>query len=167
MKRVITIVAGLLLLGALANNESIPVRASTPEHCITAPAHLAVQCFATQAAALRVASGGRIQLAATQTANDLTNAQLFGGTSIQAILYQDENYSGSSLTIYSSTCSGWNNMPAGWNDVVSSARTSTCGVTLYELYNCNSGGMHLAVSPPGTPNVGPAMNDQASSWSLP
>lgn len=132
-------------------------------YCIIGPGH-PPQCFATQAEALRIASGGQIQLAPDETLGSLSAAELFS-TDIQAILFEHTNYVGSTLTVYSDGCYGWNNMPDGWNDRVSSAWTGPCGITLYEHYNLT--GRSLRINPPGTPYVGDAMNDQASSFSLP
>lgn len=135
------------------------------KHCITGP-NRPVQCFKTEAEALDTASHGHIKLPPGQTASSLSDVQLFAAsTTVQAILYVDDNYGGSSLTIYNDTCSGWNNLSAVWNDVVSSARTGNCGITLYESTNLL--GTPLRINSPGTSNVGAAMNDRASSWSLP
>ena len=128
-----------------------------------------VQCFDTQAEALRIASNGRIQLAPGQTSATMDPAILFApGTNIQGVMWEDTGYSGSSWIFYRTTCDGgYENAPSGWNDIVSSAQTSSCGVTLYEWYNGDRSGATLKVNYPGTTNVGVAMNDQASSWTAP
>lgn len=150
--------------------------AKPPQHCITSAtdAGQAVQCFDTEAEALRVASGGRIQLAPGQTARSLPYEEVFGGSNnpdnpntIQAILYEHPNYGGATLTIYNSGCSIWNNMPGGWNDVTSSVWSGPCGVTLYDYPNKDLSGKWVCIGPPGTPYVGDEMNDRASSWSIP
>lgn len=134
-----------------------------PQHCITGP-NQPLQCFDTEAQALLVASGRGIDLAAGETSRSLSDTQLFN-TSIQAILYEHTNHTGSTLTVTSGGCYGWNNMPSNWNDRVSSARTGSCGISLYEHYNL--AGLRLRIDSPGTYYVGDAMNDKASSWSLP
>ncbi len=128
-----------------------------------------VQCFGTQAEALRVASNGRIQLPAGQTSASMNPAVLFApDTNIQAVLWENSGYTGSSWIFYHTSCDGGcENAPSGWNDRVSSVQTSSCGITLYEWYNGDKGGATLKVNYPGTTNVGPAMNDQASSWTAP
>ena len=135
------------------------------EYCITGPGK-PMECFNTEAGALYKASGGRIKLAPRETSRSLSDDVLFSpDIAIQAYLYEDADYGGSTLTVYADTCSGWNNMTTGWNDRVSSARTGSCGITLYEHYNLT--GSYLKINYPGTAYVGTAMNDQASSWSLP
>jgi hypothetical protein len=137
------------------------------KHCITGPGK-PMQCFATEAEALYVASGGRIVLAPGETSRSLSDKKMLGdgdGVSVQATLYEDVNYGGETLTIYADGCNGWNNISALWNDSVSSVRTYGCAITLYEHYN--KGGMSLHINYPGTSWVGSTMNDKASSWSLP
>ncbi|MBF6613397.1 MAG: hypothetical protein IVW55_09755 [Chloroflexi bacterium] len=147
-----------------------------PQHCITSGigSAQAIQCFNTEAEALRVASGGRIQLEPGQTARSLPYEEVFGSSanpdnpsSIQAILYEHANYGGATLTIYNSGCYIWNNMPGGWNDVTSSVWSGPCGVTLYDYPNNDLSGKWACIGPPGTSYVGDAMNDRASSWSIP
>jgi hypothetical protein len=135
------------------------------EHCIVSEGQ-SVQCFATEAEALKVASGGRIQLAPGQTAKSLSDDELFAPDSlVLAILYEHASYAGATLTIYGDNCGIWNNMPGGWNDVTSSVQTSSCGIFLY--VNANLGGTALWLAYPGTSYVGDAMNDKASSWKIP
>jgi hypothetical protein len=144
--------------------------AKPPRHCITT-GDQAIQCFDTEAEALRVASDGRIQLASGQTARSLPYEDVFGSrdspTTIQAILYEHANYGGATLTIYNGGCYIWNNMPGGWNDVTSSVWSGPCGITLYDYPNKDLSGNFLCIGPPGTPYVGADMNDRASSWSIP
>jgi hypothetical protein len=141
------------------------------QHCVDRPKQ-PLECFNTEAEALYSASNGRIRLPEGGSARSLSDEELFGAgtegttSTIQAILYVDANYGGSSLSLVDDFCNGgWNNLSTIWNDVVSSARTSSCGVTLYE--HTNLGGTSLSVSPPGTTYVGNTFNDKASSWSLP
>ncbi len=153
-------------LGADQNQAGKPQALTGGErHCLIGPKR-PLECYDTEAEALYVASGGYVRLPAGQTARDLSDAELFGVTStIQAILYKDADYGGASLSIVNDTCSGWNNLASSWNDVVSSARTASCGVTIY--VDTNLSGSSLSISPPGATYVGNTMNDQASSWSLP
>lgn len=138
------------------------------EHCNVGP-DMPMQCFATEAEALYEGTGGRIKLEAGQSSKDLTDDELFGpnpnGASVYSTLYENADYGGATLSIYASSCSGWNNISGAWNDRVSSARTNTCGITLYEHYNLT--GPSLRINYPGTNWVGVSMNDKASSWSLP
>lgn len=144
--------------------------AKPPRHCITG-ADQVVQCFDTEADALRVASGGRIQLAPGQTARSLPYEEVFGSddspNTVQAIMYEHTNYGGATLTVYNSGCSIWNNMPGGWNDVTSSVWSGACGITLYDYPNKDLAGKSVCIGPPGTSYVGSNMNDRASSWSIP
>ncbi len=134
-------------------------------HCISGQDR-SFQCFDTEAEALSIASGGRIQLAPGETSGSLSDSELFDPNStIRSILYEHADYGGATLTIYGDTCSGWNNMSSTWNDKVSSARTYSCGITLYEHYNLT--GSSLNITSPGTSYVGSAMNDKTSSYSVP
>jgi len=136
------------------------------EHCIANEGESSIQCFATEAEALKAASGGRIQLAPGQTSSTLSDDELFApDSSVLAILYEHASYSGATLTIYGDYCGVWNNMSGGWNDITSSVRTSSCGILLY--VDANLGGTSLWVAYPGTSYVGDAMNDKASSWKIP
>ncbi len=138
---------------------------SSPRHCIISHGK-SLQCFETEAEALRVASGGRINMAPGQTSASLTDDELFGvQTTVRSILYEHTNYGGATLTVYGDTCYGWNNMPVGWNDVASSLRTDSCGITLYEHNNMT--GPSVCLGYPGSANLGSTMNDKASSWSVP
>lgn len=134
-------------------------------HCITGRS-TPLLCFRTEAEALWVASAGRLQLAPDRTSADLSDSELFAPTSsVQGTLYEHADYGGATLTIYGDGCYIWNNMPAGWNDITSSVRTNSCGLTLYQNYN--ETGSSLKINSPGTAYVGSTMNDQASSWSIP
>lgn len=134
-------------------------------HCITGPG-TPLLCFRTEAAALFTASAGYIHLAPEQTSADLADSELFAPeSSVQATLYEHADYAGATLSIYGDGCNIWNNMPSGWNDFTSSVRTNSCGLTLYENYN--ETGTYLKINSPGTAYVGIAMNDKASSWSIP
>lgn len=134
-------------------------------HCIAGPGR-PFQCFDTEAEALSIASEGRIHLAPGETSGSLSDSELFGPDStIRSILYEHANYGGATLTIYGDACSGWNNMTSAWNDRTSSARTYSCGITLYEHYNLT--GSSLKINSPGTSYVGNAMNDKTSSYSVP
>jgi hypothetical protein len=134
------------------------------EHCITGPG-TPTECFKSEAEALYAASKGRIQLPPGEKAHSLPAEEVFDSlTGVQAILYEHADHGGSTLTIYSNSCSGWNNMATGWNDRVSSVWLGVCGITLYEHYNL--AGPWLDVSSPGTSYVGSTMNDKSSSWAL-
>lgn len=137
----------------------------THRHCITGPG-TPLLCFQTEEQALLVASGGYIHLAPGQTSADLTDSELFApAASLQGTLYEHADYGGATLTIFGDGCNIWNNMQNGWNDITSSVRTNSCGLTLYESYNKT--GTSLTINSPGTTYVGTAMNDKASSWSIP
>jgi hypothetical protein len=187
MRRHITMMMCVLSLCAATIGGAAPTRAAgtnqtgsgkspttgvAEQHCVYRPAQ-PLECFNTEAEALYSASNGRIRLPEGGSGRSLSDEELFGTSgaegiesTIQAILYKDADYGGASLSIVSDTCSGWNNLASTWNDVTSSARVSSgCNLTLYE--HTNLGGTSLSVSPPGTTYVGSAMNDKASSWSLP
>ncbi len=138
------------------------------EHCITGPGK-PMQCFDTEAEAVYVASGGRIQLAPGETSRSLSDKQMLGegdGPSIMATMYEHVNYGGATMSIYAYACYGWNNIAVGWNDRVSSVTTyGGCDIVLYE--NFNQGGSSLYVNYPGTSYVGSAMNDKTSSFEFP
>ena len=170
MLALMTLVVYTGVAPAAASNNTSPdmgttKKAGVSRHCITGPGR-PLQCFETEAEALRVASSGHIRLAPGQSSRSLSDDQLFSTQSdLYAILYEHADYGGATLSIYSGSCSGGNNMPSTWNDVVSSARTGICGITLYEHYNFT--GSSLRINYPGTSYVGNAMNDKASSWTLP
>ena len=145
--------------------QSAEVGSSPPslDHCVTSPDR-PFHCYFSQAEALFWASDGKLRLDPDQIAADLSPPEL-SNSGIQAILYEHTNHTGASLTVTSSGCYGWNNLPSHWNDRITSAQTTSCGITLYEHYNKT--GPTLTISAPGTNYVGAAMNDKASSWSLP
>lgn len=161
-----TLSNGMYTAHATATDQARAAKSGGGEkHCLVGPRR-PLECYPTEAEALYAASAGRVKLPKGKTARDLSDAELFGATStIQAILYKDANYGGASLSLVNDTCSGWNNLASSWNDVVSSARTASCGVTLY--VDTNLSGSSLSISPPGSTYVGNSMNDQTSSWSLP
>jgi len=138
------------------------------EHCITGPGK-PMQCFDTEAEALYVASGGRIQLSPGETSRSLSDKEMLGegdGVSIMVTMYEHSNYGGATLNIYANGCYGWNNIALGWNDRVSSLITyGGCDIVLYDNYNL--GGSFVYVYYPGTSYVGSAMNDKTSSWLFP
>jgi hypothetical protein len=136
-----------------------------PKHCIST-ADRPAECFDTEAQALYAASGGKIVLGEGQTSNSLSDEELFAPEAgVAGVLYEHASYGGATLTLYGDGCALWNNMPGGWNDRTSSARTGSCGITLYA--DSNRTGTALKVNSPGTWYVGDAMNDKASSWSVP
>jgi hypothetical protein len=139
---------------------------ASPGHCVTW-ANGPTECYATEAEALYVASDGRIKLAPGQTSKSLTDEELFGiNTDLRAILYEHTDYGGATLSLRGSQCGGWNNMAGTWNDVVSSARSYSCGsVTIYQHTNLTGPG--LCILSPGISYVGDTMNDTTSSWSVP
>lgn len=110
-------------------------------------------------------SGGKIQLEPGESALSLGSAQLVT-LNIYALLYEHPNRTGEVLAISDDNCSGWNNMPGGWNDRISSTWVANgCSVTLFEHYNLT--GTSFYSPAPGHYYVGDAFNDKASSWRLP
>src|SRR5687767_10941356 len=65
------------------------------QHCIST-SDKAVECFATEAEALYVATGGRIVLAEGQTFASLSDEVLFApDAGVAGVLYEHANYGGS------------------------------------------------------------------------
>lgn len=144
-------------------------RAGQPEparHCVALPDQPS-RCFATFAAGLIYATGGRVTTNDPSTAiRDVSAARLLDGLEIRAVLFTNSGYGGSTFTIYDYDVCTWegDQMISGWNDVVSSVQVgSTCGISLFE--NTFQSGAQLNVTS-NTSYVGDAMNDRTSSWRL-
>jgi hypothetical protein len=76
-----------------------------------------------------------------------------------AIHYVDLNFGGGSLTIQGGSCNGgWLNLPAGWENTVSST-WSWCTSTHFDLYGL--GGVSEAL-PPGGGNL-TSLHDRTNS----
>ena len=134
------------------------------------------RCFETFSDAIFAATDGRVRLAPSVTAQTVDEQTLRGGdmnaplaTFVIAIEYQHINFGGATMTITSSvTCDGYNHsfpfssFPAGWNDIISSARAfSNCN----NSYHYEHAGFGGAVVNCGSAcsYVGNAMNDRTSS----
>lgn len=146
-----TLVLCLLLAGiaSLGSPGQVAAQVTSERHCVITLAPVATgqrgsavlgeQCFATFAEALFVASDGTISLDPSVGPAQVTDAMLASGDVGAASLYPigfnytGQNYGGSSLTINGDTtqkCSsgyqyGFELLPGGWNDVISSARTTS------------------------------------------
>jgi hypothetical protein len=127
----------------------VTLTGSVTNYCITEPDKPQVMCVETQGDVLQ----------ATQ------------GKTIQAVLYSDAEYKGQALFIVTNTsvCLGVGNLPAQWNDRVSSVRISgECTLTVYEHFDAQDVGSPLYdVRPPGTDTDRlTVLVKQISSWRL-
>lgn len=131
----------LSCLGGLTLVSTAQAASPTPEQHCNVSATGELTCYASQAEALRTASGGRIDVTHTATTAQVTNAinqsnaaapsakagSAVQATIIQAVMWTGTNFSGSSLNFtYSSSCSSggtaiWNSFQAPWNDNFESA----------------------------------------------
>lgn len=164
---VVALLSGLAVPAAtLAADGATTDQAAAARHCVALP-NQATQCFATFAAGVTYATGGRVTTGdPSTTQRQLAAAPLSSGLEIRAILFVNSNYGGSTFTIYDYDVCTWKqpSMPSGWDDVVSSVQVgSRCGISLYE--NGTYGGAQLNVQA-NTTYVGDAMNDRTSSWKL-
>lgn len=139
------------------------------------PSAASPRCFDTFSDALFAATDGRVRLPPSVTAETLDDAMLRGGdehadlaTYVIGIEYQHAWFQGATLTITSSvSCYGYNHwfpyssFPAGWNDIISSARAFSGCNHSYHYEHDFSG----AVVDCGTAcgYIGDAMNDRTSS----
>jgi hypothetical protein len=144
--------------------------AKPQKYCVDIP-NQSLKCFNTEAEAMRVASGGRINLTHGRTARSLSSAQLQQSVYyIEAILYRGRDYGGDQYWILSPNqypaCPIRGNISSSFNDKTSSLWVQdSCGITLYE--NANWGGRRKRFNRGSTPSVGSDFNDKASSYSFP
>jgi hypothetical protein len=130
------------------------------------------QCFPTFSAAIFFATGGAVLVDEQLSPTDLTQEMLEDVPESHTVLsvdYVDSNYGGLSLTwtghgdCSASLTYSAGSMPAGWNDIVSSALTyANCNRnTHYEHSNWGGASLVCACASMGV------MNDQTSSerWS--
>jgi hypothetical protein len=83
----------------------------------------------------------------------------FSILSVIAVHYTSANFTGSTLSIQGGPCNGgWLNMPAGWENVVSST-WSACDTTHYDGYGLSGASETLGV---GGGNLG-SLNDRTNS----
>jgi hypothetical protein len=170
----------------LGSTEEVLNAPQTPEHCVIEAtvvsgdendfplAASAPRCFQTFSDAVHFATEGRVQLPLGATPDDLDETVLRGGqvtpmaTYVIGVEYKDTDGTGSSVTFTSTLpCEGGyiigsSYMPAGWNDVISSARAfSGCN----HSYHYEETFMEGAVADCGTycSYIGHAMNDRTSS----
>jgi hypothetical protein len=164
--------------GEAARPAGSPVR--TGPHCFLSPAN-EMSCFATFREAMAAGSGGRIVDAPNDVkaalADPSFNARVDALAAmprtqiVVAILYEDQDLSGSSFAIWKGTgCDGNINTmdhnvaslsPFGWSDTVTSLHSySNCHTVLYENDNwtgARTGKIGI------TNYVGDAMDDRANS----
>jgi hypothetical protein len=131
------------------------------------------RCFATFQEAIFAATNGRVQLPSSVSREAMDDRMLNGNALIQnasfviGIEFVDSNFQGATLTITNSvTCIGFTHtiasMPAGWNDVVSSAKAfSNCNHSVH-FENSNFGGASIDCGA-GCGFIGGALNDRTSS----
>jgi hypothetical protein len=130
-------------------------------------------CYASFAASIFAATGGRVRLAASVKPGSVTPDELNATgddpppptTFVLSIDWMNVNFTGPSLTWeQTSRCGSFqvSSMPSGWNDVVSSVETfSGCANTLYE--NVNFGGSTFSIGRNSSAaNLG-SFNDKTSS----
>lgn len=153
-----------------------------------APAKVgAMTCYKTIAEVLAAATGGRVELPASVRAGDITEELLASlgydeqtasaGGILIGIDYTEPSYGGSSLTWtapsgcydrYTGATYTWtaNAMPAGWDNIVSSARTlSYCrSTTVYDY--AYRGGLSMMTTGCNAPSLSWMDNRTSSqSWS--
>lgn len=145
-------------------------------HCVAAatpdggedPGAVVPACFPTFAAAIFFATGGGVVLDEDFDASAITQDILSGAAESHIVVgidYVDANYQGNTFTWTGhAECSATlgysqSSMPAGWNDVISSAKAfANCNVyTHFEHSN------FLGASVPCTCATMGVMNDQTSS----
>ena len=165
----------LLVTPAAADAASTSTR---QRHCIAqaqtvgaARATAKVQCFATFAAAIKAATGSRVNLGNATTSRRVSAAELSASpdspttTYVLSVDYHDANFSGSTFTWTAAAPCGYyltGSMPSGWNDVISSvADYSGCATTLY--HDANFGGSTYRIGVNGSAASLGSFNDQASS----
>lgn len=134
------------------------------------------RCFETFSDAIFAATDGRVRLAPSVTARTVDEQTLRGGdmnaplaTFVIAIEYQHSNFGGATLTITSSvTCDGYSHsfpfssFPAGWNDIISSARAFSNCNNSYHYEHAGFGGAVINCGS-SCSYIGNAMNDRTSS----
>lgn len=167
----VALLAGLMAPAAtLAADGASSGQPVPAQHCVALPDKPS-RCFATYAAGVSYATGGRVTTDDPSTAfRDVSAARLLDGLEIRAILFVDSGYGGSTFTIYDYDACTWygDTMISGWNDVVSSVQVgSTCGISLFEntYQNVFQTGAQVNVTS-NTSYVGDGMNDRTSSWEL-
>lgn len=116
--------------------EGTPAIHETGHHCVAGPLHrgqnelaeVPIHCFDTFSEAVAAATHGKVELPQNATRSDLT-PEMFLGTTVIGIDYQDSNYQNDDLqwtTDHADGCfDGWgygvDSMPSGWDNKVSSA----------------------------------------------
>ncbi|MFF3460142.1 hypothetical protein ACFYXH_38780 [Streptomyces sp. NPDC002730] len=164
-----------------------PASADQPalEHCVLALDTGRQTCYEGFTAAFSAASGGRItdapdNLKAASRGSGLQELRAetlrladSGGASgdvIVGTVFRDKDYGGGeSLTFTAlSPCRNndaedwWNNMPADWNDTITSVQPwANCWIELYS--DVNRGGDRDGAFRDNTPDIGSYMNDRTSS----
>lgn len=133
------------------------------------------QCFDTFSDAMFAATGGRVRLPSAVT-EDMLDDQILNGKSaatlasfVIGIEFVNRDFQGATLTITNAqTCLGFTqslaSMPAGWNDVVTSAKAfSNCNNSVhFENANFSSSGAQINCGA-ACSFIGNAMNDRTSS----
>ena len=159
-------VSFLLFLALLGFTLTSPVSSASlvpSRHCVIEKTQELV-CFDTFTEALRFASQGNFAVQAATDPSSLTKDEL-DVAGILALLYDARDQTGTSLAIVGDACGVAGDMPASWNNRVSSGRTGSCGVYLYD--GTRQMGNRVFIAAPGTPYIGDLLNDRASSWRIP
>ena len=166
--------ATIVLSAQVSIGQTVPMpidnaATSTKPHCVVLP-EKPVECFATEAEAMRVGASENSNRTPDRTANSVNSAALtsYGW---RATLYEHANYNNNSLRdglryyIFGS-CGAKGNISLAFNDKTTSLKVSSgCGVILYG--DTNFRGTQVYFGPGNTPNVGAGFNDKASSYSFP
>jgi hypothetical protein len=171
----VSVVGMVLIGGSTASAAVVTVRSSPGHYCVAealpigSPGTAPVRCYRTFAQSIRAATNGRINLPRSAAPGSVTPAELNAGPLVTqyvlSIDYQDSNFSGNSLAwTQTSRCGSFqaSNMPAGWNDTISSVIASSgCATTLFK--NTGFGTPSYAITRNGSASGLGSFNDQASS----
>ncbi|MGX2993012.1 hypothetical protein JNUCC64_01750 [Streptomyces sp. JNUCC 64] len=160
---------GLLTTPSATAAEQAPRVSGTGPHCVAQGETNKTTCYKTFREAVAAATGGRVtdatQEKAARTPNfvdqvnkgaDSRTSRTAASTTIQAVLYLEPNYAGSSIFLTGPrSCKNdytWDaeySMPTGWNDQVSSLRVfSNCHVNAFEHYGFSGASQYFGTDAP-------------------
>lgn len=172
-------ISGLILYGGTAPAEAATAGTATAAHhhyCVAQVPALGSRqvpvatCYSTFAQSVSAATHGRVKLPASTQAGSVTPDQINatatpGSSVIIGIDYKNINFGGDSLTLTESAACGkyaLSSMPSGWNDVLSSLKTSGgCASSIFT--NINFGGSKYVVGVDSSASSVDPYNDETSS----